>query len=831
MSIENEYLAQLEEMRPQVQELWLQHDSIIISALFEEGWNTDQVKKGILACSQVVKNQPREFVDHYLDSIEHRLNVKEISTIEGDIKKSYAVHSKNHFIDIVQFYTNNDVRIASLLCAKGYDVSEIQDTLLKHGRLTSTCNDKDFNQNYVDFIMKSVDTMTIKIVTEEDKVLALNDYLASVERLQEKYTQPFREFQDGKVLLDLIINKGYSADAFVGIVGEHTPNQIATENYEKNLLKKCNDVKLAYFDIIATDEKTHPSTTEGKYKVYTLRYMLSTGTSILNGRDEQKIIARLLDEGIPVTEIKDTLLTHSPVAKEPGRNPTNYVNTCITVAQDKLLKKKEFIAAHYNDVATSYTTILQDVQAALEARSEEFRNGVDKNRAYYDGIVAKSLLQENHHPLNIMKVIADHSPLAQAPSGNNPNKTPEGYGKFIVSAVQRQLAAEKAITGFVLEDQQTSKLSPTGLYRLIVKEYVEMYPSAIQSLSQPFIDKDAVEKMLARGINEDTISKALQEASPRAQMPGITPDYGRTVVEHTMARVSAALEKSAREISLRDEYLKQCGLTIEGITHAQKEFSSYHDGRAAVKMLENGVAKEEIRDIIAKETPRMPFLQAHGTDPYKYAHAIVCESEKVLLRTNAVRAYIPPENAVDLKDLYQSRLQEVQKDKPISSRDDIAITADLLAAGHDKENLQAAIQTYSPIAVEPGRGDGYTKYVVARANEILERRQKLLERYQPIPRLNKIDLATDEYQHHIDIFQGKGLGDLTPEIDRRIAKTMLLQSYTAKEIEAAISQYSPCGLSLSIDTKKHAKSVMKEASKEYKTEKKKALGPERSLTK
>lgn len=694
------------------------------------------------------------------------------------------------------FYKKIDSKTVCLLLDQGYSICDVQKGLMKSSPFAQNISDKKLVRNYCDEIMDGINR---ERMLRSGKIyeIAKESYLNKSMAIQSKYANyAFNEFQEGKVVISMMRDGGFFPEVIEAVLQKHSRNLNSNEAYIKKVMENCIKVKENYLAIDAVQHNLQ--TVADCYRLFAREYMCATKTIFLNGRDEQKIVARMLADGIDEATVAQALSEASPVAAEPGRKKENYIRTVLTATKEAYQKKKQFALKSYPETLRAYKLKIENKDKILKGKGYQ---GIDFNRSYYDGIAAKELLGERHLASNVEKAIVEASPQASKPNQSNPDKTPEGYGKWVRFGAQKALAAEKAILDFekkpipAISYQKlvAAGISAAELYKTAISERIAQYPSIAAHLSDGFIDKDTCEQLLHRhpDIKIDDLKEAIVQVSPRAQLPGIPAVYPKLVMDDVQERQVLIAQKEKESQAVRGEYMKQCGLASEGVG-AEANMLMYHDGRAVLEMLQKGIAQAEIQSAILSG---LQIMRINIKNPEQYAQNVIEGSKSVFQRIENIKQYKGTEKDYStIEHFYLKRLQNFyEKKNYVSSSMDIAIVAAMLIKDEfNKQDICDTIQKVSPTAAEPGRDSQYvSSFVLIHAKEKLEQEKLKLQQYVVIPRIDHEELPEKEYAHHQKQLQEAVKLPMSETIDMMIATAMLEQGFNEKEVLQGLSQ-SPC---------------------------------------
>ena len=122
---------------------------------------------------------------------------------------------------------------------------------------------------------------------------------------------------------------------------------------------------------------------------------------------------------------------------------------------------------------------------------------------------------------------------------------------------------------------------------------------------------------------------------------------------------------------------------------------------------------------------------------------------------------------------------------------DVEIATNMLLKGYQRDEVQEIVQTYSPVAVEPGRYSDYSSYITEQAELAIEKEKERIKVYQPMPRNEREADAEKEYAYHLGNMRSSFFLPHESFMDRLIAEALLVQGFQEVEIGAAIEKLSP----------------------------------------
>ncbi len=780
-------------LKEKFSKFYVELDDRIVPELFRSGYSAEEVKEVLLHKSPSLRNQSMEYVEFYIRS-QLKQQVPAIKEKTLPIEKCYQLEKEKWVHRIKSFFVKEDQHMAMELIDKGYSLKEIQQCILKESPFAKEFSDVKILFSYCDQVVQGINQERV-LRSGKMYELAQDLYLKKVQAIRGKYAgYKFNEFQEGKVIVSMMVESHFFGEVLTDVIAKNSPNSERQKpEYAEKIIAGCEKVKDAYIAIQLAKARNFTSVSD-LYKLFAKEYLAHTNIAILTGKDDQKIMKRLFAEGIGKTEIMHAMKECSPVAMEVGRIRDKYLNVTLSVVEAEHKKRTEYAAKNYTTTVALYKEKLANKERML--KNKQYAFGVDRNRSYYDGLIVRELLDEKQYIPNIIRAVAELSPMAIKASPLSPDKTPEGYAKWLVSAANRVGKAEKTILeytpktipkGYSYQDLKNQGFALADLYRSAIKERVETYPSAALNLSAGYMDKDACEKLLQKypDIKREELEQVIHEASPRAHMPGVPQDYPALVVGEVLERMERVQERENRTKDIQSEYMRQCGLASEGVEAKAENMLAYHDGRAATTMLIEGSTPAEIYTAICEGAKIL-----HKESPEEYAKTIVQQAEKVRDRLYDIESAKPIETPKTAKEEYQQAFQEAYKVKPrLSSQTDVDIATEMLFKNkYPMDEIIKTISENSPIAIETGRDKDYLDFVDRSAKTRVEQEEKKLKEYTPVPRMNYEEDIEKEYSYQVDTMKKYCRLPVNDAIDAMIAKTLLQEGFNPVDVAACLDK-------------------------------------------
>ena len=659
---------------------------------------------------------------------------------------------------------DDDLTAAVQLLEQGFSLPDVIRTLKMESPMAKDLPTERAKDIYIDKVLENVNReWTHK--SDHSYAVAQESYKNRLASLMHKYQEYDKNsiglYQDGEIALALVIAEGFSPEIAENVVRHNSPSAEMDASYLMALRSSLDDTMHRYAELNAFDGKNIVS--EGDiYRKQAKLYMDRSKTSILNGYDEQKIIEGIYTQlvknlkkdhpefesdpdqldAIMSTQIKPFLrrciVDASPVYTEPGRDKEQYVASVLSEFESNYETRKKLSKWRY--------PVTQDLYLG---KIEMYQNRVKQynamqDQAFFDALAAKELLEERQAPINIIRAIKENSSFNPLDTDPDPERAKQDYAEHVVKMARSCLDAEKKIMNFeMLPEIPAGKpldevdLTMPELFRQMMKERIESYPAFALELTEPFADRDAVEKLIHKfpDYNRYTLQEAIMEASPRAQLPGISPNYGEKVIKAAEERLAKIREHEKTQMNLQNEYNRLRGLSSEGVDEGNNPMSTLKDGRIALKMIRDKVHIEDIKKYLI-----LLAKAAAISSPIVYADNILTAVGQVLEREQDIAQFTGADKEADVRscsDVYMEKMhrQYIEKEIIQPSMDIRSFKEILQETSYKPEQLKEIILRKSPIAVEPGRDKGYADYVFEQAQIEIKKDNERLNRYVVIPRL------------------------------------------------------------------------------------------------
>lgn len=717
-----------------------------------------------------------------------------------------------------------DLYVVTTMIDEGYALSDIMGALKKSlaGGRTQTIEGKAASL-YVDKVMDRVNVQLTRNALSDFTVVRKElKRLIDADRL--KYNRGrdddafFSTYRKGALLLALMIKDGYNSDTVEAVVRQGKDIPFKSDDELNDILDKCRRITEKYMDISATQLRSKAKDPKDIYMQYAKEYMQKTKSSMLNLRDEQKIVGTMQHEleelyrrKLPkATDAKtkaeiDSLIDRelkpfcrkalsegSPVADEPGRDRLQYVEAVLNGA-DLFSARMRPEEERYQEIKNRFV----EFRVALEHEmNERMRLPIG---ALMDADLAKKLINDDQDEKLLIKIIADSSNSAkdqmELADGDR-----ERYARIVVASAKESLHREKNILYAekkdiphnvpfsVLEDEH--HITASDLYILALQERMETYPSFRNHLSEEYADVDACVKLITRykDINHAIIRDAVEECSPRQALPGIPEDYPDKVIQRAQIEVNQARREEEKYQNLQVAFNKSRGFADEGI-HDNIPMNDYKDCKVAVQMLLRNVPEDDIRQFITKIAPKNDDIP-----PMRYAAAVMASAKAVVVRARQAEDYRSDEGNYGRVDrLYMEAAHELlnPKDFPDTAMD-IQIFQMLKLKDVPEDEIKQSIMDHSPSAIEYGRTkESYADFVQNSANHQIEEEIKKLNNYICMPREEHEESAAEEYTHHLKKIQDYINLPFNPTMDKKIARALIQQDFSEQDVAESINRNSP----------------------------------------
>lgn len=730
-------------------------------------------------------------------------------------------HTGKMFPTLADKQKDFDITAAVRLKEKGYLDSDIRKVLLKNSPYVMTLHgDTAEAERYLSGVFQHANREWRERSANLFKN-ATECYQKRADAMLGKYTeyQPetFGIYQDGQIGIAMMEKDGFPKDTVKEVLRRETRAHRPDDGYFDDLSASLDAVHARYQAIAAFD-LSRPITNEREmYLKFAKKRMMENGGALLSGSDDQKIFRSIyaqilrgmrksekdpslmpeLVEKVLKPSIIKSVRENSPVYAEAGRNQDLYLTGLLTELRNHIQKqKKKHSRDPYAETAELFEKYAadyeQDVTHKLTFQSSPFR----------DGVIAKKLLEARQAPEFILRAIKEHTYFH--PDEDGKSGSLGAYAEHVLHQAEESLHAEKMIQNFEIQPiPEDATLAETGLsikdlFRQMLKERMEAYPSFGLELSESFADRDAVEKLFHRfpSVDRLAVKEAILTCSPRAQLPGIPETYADSILRLAESRLERAENRKREQMSFEKNYNKLRGLSTEGVM-GQSPMNRIKDGKIAMRMLRNHVPKDDILSFLVKfsketaeKAEKIPAKKA-----FLYATGIVAAAELVLHREQLVALFDPLLHAPAAgctNDFLGKLHQQYASDLAIRTDNDVqAMRAMLLEKKYPRKEIKEALLSVSPTAAEPGRDRGYADYVEQMADESIRRDKEKFQNYVLIPPDPLKETAKDAYQYQKEQMEQAVPLPYSAAMDARIAKELLDEGYSREEVEQVLDEESP----------------------------------------
>ncbi|MBR5163357.1 MAG: hypothetical protein IKW79_04990 [Schwartzia sp.] len=680
-----------------------------------------------------------------------------------------------------------DLKIVCAMLDEGYSLKEMATALNECSLFAKYLQEltPEDRRQYADDVMERVNEIREHEIGKDFK-LAEEFYLLRANG------KNLNIAQEGDIVLSLLM-EGFAPETVERILQTHG----TASEYARALVRTCQKIPGIYAEIQSTDV-SDIRTEKDVYFSVAKEYMRERGLSKFDVKSDRDIVRRMYAKGRKEDFIRNAL-HFSPVAAEPWRDKEQYVDAVCSY----VLKKQKMKKGADNRYTLTASMYEEKMKRLLQALLKTNAVDVDEiNRKYYDGIVARELLEEHQLRSNIERVIAEKSPQAKKEIKLSPKSR---YASLIVSAAYAVLRAEYKLlqasakqipAGCSYSSLKKQGFSAADLYKDAILRRVHDYPSTAGMLTASFVDRDATEYLLSRYPDMDRfeLEEALRLESPRAQMAGIGTDYPMSVVDEVYKRRVALEVQQEKQRAFRKDMEESIQLEKNAFTAGGPAWNlALCTGLAVVRILQSGYSP---LDVLPSLIQPPDILEAD-------ASRIVEAAQNVIGRMAQIQSYKPFPDAekkqlqsLELaKDEYKRLYQSMQAGRDrLMSKLDVEIARNMILAQYPKNDVIEAVRQSSPVAAEPGRDKDYAEYVEKQAEIAIEKERERLRYYRPMPRNEYEKDAEKEYEYHMNNMRSAFFLPYVPAMDVLIAETMIAQGFQAAVIGAAMQKLSPCAI-------------------------------------
>lgn len=664
---------------------------------------------------------------------------------------------------------NDDLTVAIRLLESGYSVDDVIKALKEHSPMVKSMQNGRATSIYLERVFDNIN-QEWSHKAENAFGTAQDSYKARLSALTKKYgdyeKESFGLYQDGEIALALVLNEGFSPEIVEEVVKRNSPNPARNDSTYLSALHDCIiETEKRYKNILGQDKEKVDSVAD-VYRREAKSYMQATQTSILSGGDEGKIIDRIYATIIQKVQkdhpefhgdakridammestikpfLHKAITQASPVYSEPGRDKDQYITSILSDFESDYETRKNMSSASYPLTQELYVSKVKN----LEDKVTNYIKTHDIT--FQDGLAAKELLTARQAPQNILRAIVENSKVKLQSDSAYSNM--QDYAKDVLKKAQACLHAEKEIMNYESDRKLPERgsfvdlgISMTDLYRYMMHERLQKYPSFSLEMTEPFADRDACEKLMNRfpDFNRLDLKRAILDASPRAQLPGIGDDYAEDIIRLAEERLRKVEEYRSKEANYQAEFNKLRGLSSEGVYDNDNPMNSFKDGRIAVKMLKKKVSRDDIKKYLVA-LAKASFIAL----PFAYADNILTAASAVIAKEQGIIDYVSQNKDAASRsplDIYMTKMHDKYQEKGFfDSSMDIKTMKEMLdETTYQPTQIKDIVLKMSPVAQEPGRDAGYGDYVIKQAALEREREEEKLKRYVITPRINFIDEA------------------------------------------------------------------------------------------
>ncbi len=769
-----------------------------IDALLEEGYERQDIQNVLEA---------EDFTFRTL-SAEQQKEILDVQIPADHIGKETGLSATNivrkvrerHALQIFDYIRPHDLNVVCELLDSGYPVPDVVATQKKQAFVTKFFKEGTGDLNmYFDSVWNGVNRSRILRAGKRLEACR-NAYMEQATssmiqyKNQDKNKEGFSVFEDGRIVISLLVLHRFDPKVVETVISENSFNpQRSDPNYAKELVAQAMKVKEAY-DAIERVKKTSDAKSIGDaFRYYSYHFMEKRGKHLLTPEDEQFILRSMAGNHISSDKIEASYREASPVALEPGRDRSKYLDNSIHKFHSRYEAQKAYSMEQYPKTRELYLDKAKQMEESLAARKYD----INKNRSYYDCLIATALLRLNHSSYNIRKVLAECSPQATKDTGN-PNKTPDSYASWVVSKARNIIMREQDILyAPKLENKKDMPLSVliasgvtvTDLYRNAVREIIEGYSNSDRDrMTDPHIDQQACEKLLTKypDLILDDLAEAVKKASPRSELAGMIQTYPQRIIEAVQVRLKEADQERAFRRSIEAEFNRSRGLEMNGIAeYGGMALFAQSMGHAALEMKRRGIDDVAIRENLLAASEDV-------SDSTTFVDRILENVRRVSERQQVISEFSPVlDREMTLEEKYKAYAHDILKDVgAYQNGDDIEfVKQQQLSPDFDAEKLNQMLLANSPVAAEPGRDEHYVEFLQERAKERIELENQKLRIYHPEPRQEgKEKDIFKEYEHHRTTLMRNVSLPYDERMDMYIAETLLLQGYPERDVENVLGK-------------------------------------------
>lgn len=720
-------------------------------------------------------------------------NIKQniINASEGSAENALSERKE----EIIDAYKKMDLSIICDLLEMGYSWRDVIENYTSNPFILHELDIQHEVQQYTDSVIELVNDERMNRLTQDydDAQRVFTSYRTS---LNNKYVdddryQQYREYRDGEIVINMLVHDGYTEATISRVLIDNDYD----EAYVKGLLEKCMDVKRLYIDISQALSLDNSKNEFDVYRSMAKEYMAKLGIKVLSYSDDLAIMQRLKGLKFPDNYLKSSFLKASPVAHEPGRNATAYVEAILSGDAQHKEFHDGLNREPVMDVEQQYKAVIELYNESLKQKG--ITNGIQEgvNRAYYDCLTARELFKQHYLEIDVLQAIKDFSPEKDNPAF-------PGYALWLLDKVKKLINKEESVLSREKIDLPLGSykevlaagFTPRDIVLSILQQRIELNPSLQNKLYMPFVDKDLAESALIRYPDFDREAlKGILADSPRSILLSGTrmseeKNYVDNVIKTTEKLLESRLKERTSYHALQEKFREKQAASYQGITGetADMKISTYHVGRTALSMMRDGCDEVSLRKMIISNIPDVD--EAIADD-------IIKQNKEVIRRISVIDKYVNISNLDgSAQDFYLARMAKQHSVRmSINASMDPEIVKDMLANNFKRSEIRDVVQQYSPIISQPGRGSDYfISYVYPTALTLLRTEQEKLAKYHPQPRTQKAGTIEEEYAYHKDQILAAIALPFSPVMDVMIAETLSVQGYYEEDIKRLLEESSPC---------------------------------------
>lgn len=676
MTLLKDYLNQWATFEDERLYLLKKLDSSIMKAMLKNNIPLDEVKKSIRDNSSLCQGKSFIAIKKYIDSFEHDIQPSETKPTTRD----YNDYKQKYMPRIFDFYVQKETKIMQILQQKGYKLTDIKDIIVEN---TPLLKDIDINLSEKLTYFSKLNINYTKKITDINKAKEI--YMIELNNLKLRHTNfKLNLYYDAKIAFSMYYEKNYDLSTIEELLAKYTQNSHAKQpEYTNAIINFVKEHTHLYHQLTNTNI-IKPQNTKEKYIKYLNEYLKNTLTKSLTPLGEKQIIKRLLSEGADNTEVLNVIKAFSPVVREIGRKK-NYADTIVNLASEDIVKAQNHLKKVYD---------------IFKQKTQNLPQKPD-NLAYC--LLAKEMILEGCYPEYVVKIFNEKI---------YSSKDKTAY--YIVKSAQNNIKAEREIAEFICPDKlcnmtldeiNNKHISLKDVYKDAIKERILSYPNTKLNLSDEYIDIDASIKLLNKypGINKNELAHIIRETSPRMQLPEISQEYPKLIVEKATRKLTEVFHYDKTQEELKQDYKLEVAINDTTINHTDTDEEYIKcDYRAALSFIKKGVEENEIKNIIAEEQSTRNNKDA--IENFKYAEYITTSIAKKIntRQLNIINTLDTKNNKPTVENIYKTHMKELYQKTNLFNKDmEINVAMYMLYKNIKKEDIALTLTKYSPHTVEP----------------------------------------------------------------------------------------------------------------------------------